>query len=146
MPEPRRSTVRARFDAAVAALDAADLVDRLDGSAEVDTQRDGLAYFRLGIACPFLEDEACSIHPDRPLACREYLVTSPAEHCAAPGSASIEAVPIEWKVSTSLLTAERERGWTALTLALRHAERSPAPPAMSTGPQILSAVIATRER
>jgi Fe-S-cluster containining protein len=34
--------------------------------------------------CPFLEDESCSIHPDRPLVCREYLVTSPAELCAGP--------------------------------------------------------------
>jgi hypothetical protein len=28
-----------------------------------------------------LEDESCSIHPDRPIICREYLVTSPADRC-----------------------------------------------------------------
>src|SRR5262249_25604325 len=31
---------------------------------------------------PFLEDESCSIYADRPLICREYLVTSPAEDCS----------------------------------------------------------------
>ncbi|HEY5241787.1 MAG TPA: YkgJ family cysteine cluster protein [Polyangiaceae bacterium] len=28
------------------------------------------------VSCPFLEEESCSIHPDRPPICREYLVTS----------------------------------------------------------------------
>jgi hypothetical protein len=32
--------------------------------------------------CPFLEDESCSIYVDRPMVCREYHVTSPAERCA----------------------------------------------------------------
>ena len=50
-----------------------------------------MSYFRLGIPCPFLENEACSIHQDRPVKCREYLVTSPAEHCRAPSAKTIKA-------------------------------------------------------
>ncbi len=46
--------------------------------------RSARRYFHLGIACPFLEDESCSIHADRPISCREYLVTSPAVNCADP--------------------------------------------------------------
>ena len=42
----------------------------------------GLVYFSLGHACPFLVDEACSIHSMRPFTCREFLVTSPADCCA----------------------------------------------------------------
>jgi hypothetical protein len=52
----------------------------------------GLRYFALGIACPFLEDERCTIHPIRPLRCREYLVASPAEHCAHPETKEIVGV------------------------------------------------------
>ena len=46
----------------------------------------GLKYFALGIPCPFLEEERCTIHEIRPLRCREYLVVSPAEHCAHPAT------------------------------------------------------------
>lgn len=38
-------------------------------------------YYALRTPCPFLEDEACSIYQERPSACRELLVTSPAERC-----------------------------------------------------------------
>jgi hypothetical protein len=61
-----------------------------------DSQFDELGhlYFEPAIACPFLEDESCSIHPDRPLACREYLVSSPASACAHPSPESIERVDL----------------------------------------------------
>lgn len=57
--------------------------DRLDAAdAETIGAENERAYFALGIACPFLVDESCSIHPARPLACREYVVTSDPAHCA----------------------------------------------------------------
>lgn len=49
----------------------------------------GLRYFELGIPCPFLEEERCTIHEIRPLRCREYMVVSPAENCAHPRSKQI---------------------------------------------------------
>jgi Putative zinc- or iron-chelating domain len=52
----------------------------------------GLRYFALGIACPFLEEERCTIHKIRPLRCREYLVVSPAANCAQPASSDIVSV------------------------------------------------------
>ena len=80
MPAERRETLRARFAAAEAAIEAAGLKERQGRSdRELST-----AYFAMGVPCPFLEDESCSIHPERPLVCREYLVTSPAELCAGP--------------------------------------------------------------
>ena len=71
MPPPRRARVRARFAAALAALDAVGLLTRLS-DASATAASEGLAYLRLGIPCPFLEDESCSIYEDRPLVCRDY--------------------------------------------------------------------------
>ncbi len=85
LPEHRQQEIRRRFEVAKQKLQAADLLeivrhpDRFADQVLVDTAK---AYFRLGIPCPFLEQESCSIHADRPLACREYLVTSPASCCA----------------------------------------------------------------
>jgi Fe-S-cluster containining protein len=106
MPEARRRRVEAGFDAAVEALERAGLADELrDLAASQDTderQALGRAYFELGLACPFLDHESCSIHGDRPLACREYLVTSPAEQCADPRPDNIDLVPIPARPSLAL--------------------------------------------
>lgn len=103
MPNARRRSVEARFDAALRRLEAAGLLDpaRPRGRAALlgrpspgkSAWRDAVErYFALGIPCPFLEDDSCSIHPDRPLVCREYLVTSAAEHCTTQ-SPELEMVP-----------------------------------------------------
>jgi Fe-S-cluster containining protein len=97
MPEARRTAVRARFAAAEAAITEAGLADRAGRSDRESARSDralSVAYFALGVPCPFLEDESCSIHPDRPLVCREYLVTSPAELCAGPRQEGVMPVPI----------------------------------------------------
>ena len=141
MPEPRRSMIRARFDAALAAVEAAGLLDSLRTGGSASLEQRGLAYFRLGIACPFLEDEACSIYPDRPLACREYLVTSPARNCASPTRENITMVPIEGHPSRALLKVELEHGWMALILALRVAAQSPPAAPHHCGPDILRSFI-----
>ena len=89
----------------------------------------GLAYFRLGVPCPFLEDESCSIHPERPLACREYLVTSPASNCASPSADNIEMVPLAGKPSAAVMAVDRSStpgGWVPLVLALDWAGDHPA--------------------
>lgn len=38
-------------------------------------------YANLGLACPLLQDDLCSIYHARPLACREFMVTFAAELC-----------------------------------------------------------------
>jgi Fe-S-cluster containining protein len=106
MPEPRRSAVRDRFAAAVRRLESVGLLDpehpRGDRSLLAEALPDdaaartatALKYFAAGVPCPFLEDESCSIHPERPVVCREYHVTSPPEECAklAGGGAGIRKV------------------------------------------------------
>jgi hypothetical protein len=107
-----------------------------EGLAGPDRLELALAYFALGIACPFLEDEACSIHPDRPLSCREYLVTSPASECARPTAETVKRVPMPVKVSLALFHSGKEAGarearWVPLILALEwagsHVEPGPRP-------------------
>lgn len=129
MPDPRRAEIRARFEAARAALGAAGLLDRLrDPSTIRQTGTElGFEYFSAHIACPFLEDESCSIHADRPLTCREYLVTSRPEHCAAPSADTVRCVEIPVEVSSIIMRWEkpdptRNPIWMPLVLALEWAE------------------------
>ncbi len=76
------------------------------------------AYFALGVPCPFLEDESCSIHPERPLVCREYLVTSPAELCAGPEQEGVTPVPVP-KVSMAARGLQDEKDdWFPLAMLM----------------------------
>lgn len=140
LPEPRQSLVRERFAAAVTAVEATGLMDRLTDPVERDPQA-GRAYFRLGIACPFLEDEACSIHPDRPLSCREYLVTSPAEVCRELNVEGVERLTLEGDPSLAVLKADPRAGWLPLIYALVYDQAAPPSPRDRTGPEILAEVL-----
>lgn len=95
MPEARRAHVMARFadtERQLAAIKSPDgIVEALNGP---DRHAFAITYFKYGVACPFLEDESCSIYPDRPLVCREYLVHTPAERCLRVGESGIGVVPI----------------------------------------------------
>lgn len=104
MPPERKAEVLTRFAAAGKRLREEGFGDRstTGKSTEDEILALGLDYFRLGIPCPFLVEESCSIHPDRPSACREYLVTSPAAHCSEPGSKPIRAVPSAGSLTEAL--------------------------------------------
>jgi Fe-S-cluster containining protein len=140
LPEPRQTAVRERFAAAVEAVAEAGLFDRLTDQGERRFEA-GLDYFRLGIACPFLEDEACSIHADRPLSCREYLVTSPAENCRSPTPGGIDKLTLEGDPSLAVLKADPRDGWLPLVHALVFDETAPPSALDRTGPEILADVL-----
>jgi Fe-S-cluster containining protein len=123
LPEARQQELAQRFHQALLKLAGAGLIDRMvneDWLAETESARKlALDYLYQRVACPFLEDESCSIHPIRPLICREYLVTSPAEHCFDP--AKLKAVPVGLPLNFSrilnVIGAELEqdsRGWIPL--------------------------------
>jgi Fe-S-cluster containining protein len=151
MPGQRRAALRGRFDQTLGALAAQGLLARLRRPAAFKTlaarRRIGKEYFQLGLPCPFLEEESCGVHPHRPLACREYLVTSAAENCRHPGPDTIEKVPLPMKFSEILYTfgdgfgAQATR-WLPLVLApewaARRARRQPVFP----GPQLFSNFLA----
>jgi Fe-S-cluster containining protein len=134
LPEPRRSTVQARFAAARRRLEEAGLLEMLrhpESWDETTPNSFGLDYFHLGIACPFLEEESCSIHPERPIACREYLVTSPAENCSRPTPEIIRRVPMPARFWRSVARFDpvppsaRTIRWVPLILALEWADAHP---------------------
>jgi Fe-S-cluster containining protein len=147
MPEDRRLHVTERFAHVVEALAASGLLEPLRAEPSSDTaarHRLGVEYFRLGLACPFLEDESCSIHPHRPASCREYLVTSPAQNCATPRADNIAMVELPAKVSRVLYRFGDGRGeqpprWMPLPLLLEWAakHRDDAQPAIP-GPDLLA--------
>jgi Fe-S-cluster containining protein len=98
LDEATRDRFIARFDEAESALDARGLMPRLEaimrGASEA-TDFAGLAYdyFALGLSCPLLVDESCAAHFVRPLSCRDYNVTTPAEWCKSPTLHQIRKVP-----------------------------------------------------
>lgn len=145
LPEPRRSTIRARFTEARQRLHDAGLLDKLlqpEKLGEGEPRTVGLEYFRLGIACPFLEEESCSIYRDRPIACREYLVTSPAENCKTPSRDTIKCVPLPIQVSRALadIGADktlRRAKWVPLIVAAEWAAAHATEPPPRPGPDLV---------
>jgi Fe-S-cluster containining protein len=155
MPEPRRSEIRARFAAGVERIRSTGWFDAMDAYVEAAPSRPrelarqqlnelALRYFRLGVPCPFLEEESCSIHPDRPLACREYLVSSPAENCRSLGSGTVRKIEIAWKLSRPLKEISQlhrfgKDRFLPLILALELVERHPHDLPEKTGPEWMTA-------
>ena len=129
MPEDQRLRVTERFSRAIEALAAAGMLQRLlpePPATQEERHRLGLDYFQLAVACPFLEEESCSIHSHRPASCREYLVTSPAENCSSPRPDNIDMVDLPAKVSVVLYRFGDGRGeqparWMPLPLLLEWA-------------------------
>ena len=104
MPRYMKNEIRQRFEDAIELLDQKGLLDALEDINELSQQelRElGDAYFKLGIACPFLHEEKCRVHHIRPMACREYLVTSPAVNCSNPQPDTIDVVPLAATVSVA---------------------------------------------
>lgn len=119
MPPARRAALAARFAAAEAVLEGAGLamVTR-EARGDRSDRELSIGYFALGIPCPFLEEESCSIHPERPLVCREYLVTSAAELCAGPRQEGVTPVPVP-KVSMAARGLQDEReDWFPLAMLM----------------------------
>ncbi|MBC7797298.1 MAG: YkgJ family cysteine cluster protein [Pyrinomonadaceae bacterium] len=149
MPKAKQTLILQRFKDAIEKLAAADLLEILrerEKFPETTPREIGLRYFALDIACPFLENESCSIHKNRPLACREYLVTSPAENCANPTAETVRQIPIPAKVSNAVIKLsqnKRDAGFVPfvpLTLALEFSARTVDDSVSDTGQNILKKV------
>jgi Fe-S-cluster containining protein len=126
MPEPERSDVIARFEMAKQRVREAGLLEKLqspDQITEQDYKSVGLEYFHLGAACPFLLEESCSIHSERPLVCREYLVVSTPENCTRQTGNPVEVLNMPGQVSKAVRRlGDKDDGrtdrWVPLILAL----------------------------
>jgi Fe-S-cluster containining protein len=136
LPKERQAELEERFRRALIRLKEAGVLDKiLDPNWGLDEKsfiQMAVDYFHAGVPCPFLEDESCSIHPIRPLVCREYLVTSPAELCQDPSINQISAIHLPLKPSLALYKIGQElthdtRGWMPLIFLLAWAKRGVKP-------------------
>ena len=146
MPEPGGSQVQARFSDVRGRLNQAGFSDVLGSDHELTPEEGiqlGIDYVRQMIPCPFLEDELCTIYDDRPLKCREYMVTSPAEYCGDPEAGDVDDVALPLRIfRTSLLleqsAASRQRRWVPLSHVLELEPKRLALPPACTGPDLLN--------
>jgi Fe-S-cluster containining protein len=134
LPPEERDELIARVERTVRQIEERGAIGRLreliSGTANFETMDlEAIAadHFDLGIACPFLIDESCSIHPHRPTTCREYNVTPPAAWCAEPRKHALRMVPIALPMSPALsrVTARFTGGQPTLVplpLAFEYAE------------------------
>jgi Fe-S-cluster containining protein len=119
LPAVRRRAVRSRFVDAAGAVREAGLRDQVAHApllTRPDLRELAARYFRLGVPCPFLKDEGCSIYPHRPLVCREYLVASSPQECRTLGH--VERVPVPGQLSSRIGRDKgSEAAWVPLVLA-----------------------------
>jgi Fe-S-cluster containining protein len=151
LSEPQRSVLRSRFDKAQAKLRAVGLLEKLrtaDRWSDEDYRILVAAYFYQQIPCPFLEEESCSIYQERPIVCREYLVTSPPEHCSGLGSEGVQRVELSMRVFNAVARCQitpqghfLERV-VPLILALEWAEAHPDDSPSKAGPELLRELLA----
>ena len=147
LPEERIAILRERFHRALSALSDAGVIDSiLDGDWFFDDERStrlAIDYFHAGVPCPFLENECCSIHPLRPLSCREYLVTSPPALCQDPSAHDVAGVRLPLRLSRALYAfgqqiVQERRGWIPLVflLAWGNSGARPGESVAGTGPEV----------
>jgi Fe-S-cluster containining protein len=150
MPEPRKSEILSRFADARVRLESEGMLERLLDAEKVTGDEYGplaLAYFQKHIACPFLENESCSIYSERPITCREYLVMSPPEHCSRPEENNVRRVDMPLRVFNAIARWQsapaehfKER-WVPLILAPEWAEQNPAGPPDKSGLELLKELL-----
>ncbi|WP_455203028.1 YkgJ family cysteine cluster protein [Kaarinaea lacus] len=144
LPKKQRQRIRSRIKSAHSVLEEKGLLNSLldFGDYDGDLEKLGLDYFHLGIPCPYLEDESCSIHKVRPLSCREYLVTNPAKYCKNPSRETIHMVPMPSKLSSTLAALGAARSKYAdtiipLSISRSWIERHPEEPVLRHSKQWL---------
>ncbi len=108
LPQERRQALTARVAASHMRLEQAGLLKRLMDLAESsgqltdeDMEPMNQDYYALRLPCPFLENEVCSIYDHRPSACRELLVTTPADLCQDLAKNPVRPLPVSVRMSTT---------------------------------------------
>lgn len=144
MSDPQRTEIKKRFENAWHHFAEIGWFDRLDTAAYAsgeERQRLAAEYYYENVSCPFLENESCLIHENRPLVCREYLVTSPAEYCFTLSGEKIKLLSLPAKPSetvrqiTNSENLNRVVNFVPLVLALEWTKRYPDEFPENTGEQ-----------
>jgi Fe-S-cluster containining protein len=152
LPEKYQAEVERRFQRALTTLRNAGVIEKLLdprwATDEAFATEATVAYFNAHVACPFLEDENCGIYSIRPLACREYMVTSPPELCQDPATNSVAGVDFPLKLTRVFFFFSRKavsdpRGWFPLVFLLAWAKTGAEPGELfaGTGEEVLKKVL-----
>jgi Fe-S-cluster containining protein len=143
LPAARQAVIRQRFADARQRVEESGLADALrrmgeDGEDGPTLRAVANEYFRLGIPCPFLEEESCSIYAERPVPCRAYLVTSPAAFCTDVSSRDIKILPVlALSPAVQSLTsdpASPRRRWVVMTMLFEWRTRNSPSTERQAGP------------
>ena len=148
LPVERQEVLRERFRVTLQQLGERGILEKM--GPELWTKQDdsqetfGIDYLNARVACPFLENESCSIHPIRPLICREYVVTTSPEFCRTPTPQNVNRINLPVKPSNGLFhlgskVEKHGRGWIPLVFLMdwmRH-EGKPGQAIKGTGPDVL---------
>jgi Fe-S-cluster containining protein len=103
MPASARRPVLERFQNIEVRLAETGLRERIGSLGETgDNNEVAAEYFSCRLPCPFLVDGSCSIHAWRPIACREYNVTTPPLLCADPFHNGVAAIRLHRRMSAGL--------------------------------------------
>lgn len=148
LPVEEQSALAARFHEALLQLQAKGVLARLTPEMfelpKEQFQALGQEYFTAWVACPFLVDESCSIHPIRPLICREYMVVTPPEFCAEPGHRNARGVVLPVRPSRALINLSKRaegdaQGWLPLVylISWMTAHIEPGKAISGPGPEVL---------
>lgn len=133
MPPERRREVESNFEKGIETLKEADLLERMEAHFREHTHdtheyRDiQTRYWNLGIPCPFLLNGSCSIHPERPITCRQYSVTSDPALCTKVFTGEVRIDEVEHPVDLAGAMAgfdgagARSTRAVPVILALKHA-------------------------
>ena len=110
--ERRLTDVRQRLNEAGLLGSLQELADGSRQRSDEDIDPINRAYYRLRLSCIFLENDVCSVYDHRPAACREHLVTSPAELCRDTEKNPVQDlhVPIRAGTVLALLWADLNGG------------------------------------
>jgi hypothetical protein len=117
----------------MAALDRYGLRELMDDPRRIPPEgleELGRQYLSAGIACPFLEEEHCTIYADRPMACRQHAVSSDPAECS--GGARVRRILPRGSAMNAALDAVGGTPWVPLVLCLSQAPAQsgqPRPPA-----------------
>jgi Fe-S-cluster containining protein len=103
LPSAERRPILERFQANKARLAETGLLGQIYSLGETDdNNRVACAYFEQRLPCPFLVNQSCSIHAWRPIACREYNVSSSSLLCADPFRNAVVAIKLHRRMSAGL--------------------------------------------
>jgi Fe-S-cluster containining protein len=114
MPEEQRSAVQARFSAAMDLFRNTGLLEELFQSPltedDIPKKMANLnAYYAKWQPCPFLENDKCSIYAERPLICREFMVSSPPENCSNIEGEGVERLLVPSRPARALIAITSHR-------------------------------------